>query len=89
MVVARSVHEIEAFATRRKWEIPSYEDFERWLQTEFDPLFFKGMPGYDFWTYLRHHGFPSPLLDWTRSPYIALFFALQDIRHDDEEGWTQ
>jgi hypothetical protein len=28
-----------------------------------------------YWTYLRHHGFPSPLLDWSQSPYIAAFFA--------------
>jgi hypothetical protein len=31
--------------------------------------------GYDLMIYLRHHGFPSPLLDWTRSLHVAAFFA--------------
>ena len=35
---------------------------------------------YELMTHLRHHGFPSPLLDWTRSVYVASFFAFAGAR---------
>lgn len=32
-----------------------------------------------YMTFLRHHGFPSPFLDWTACPYVASYFAFEGI----------
>jgi hypothetical protein len=83
-LISRLRPQIESL-TDNDWPIPEYPEIER-LCREYDAfnlqMWSGPRPAYAYMAYLRHHGFPSPLLDWTRSPYVAAYFALSRAAED-------
>jgi FRG domain len=73
-LIRSAAPEVETI-TGRLWQIPARAETRTWGGDYDDEM--RQLPAYDYWVYLRHHGFPSPLLDWTRSPYVAAFFAFR------------
>ena len=73
--------EVESKASERFWQAARQRTSPENLPRERGNLL-------GWWAVMQHHRCPTRLLDWTRSPYVALYFAVNQQFNADGAVWA-
>ncbi|QMU54989.1 MAG: FRG domain-containing protein [Nitrosopumilus sp.] len=71
------------FRDTKKREIDYLKEFKQDATLLVEP---RPRKPYEWLFIMRHNHIPTRLLDWTESPLVATFFAVNDEKHIDEDG---
>ena len=66
--ILKKHRQVAAYAFRGRLHNPSIRDLTKEIKD-------KTLNVNHFWAIGRHHGLATPLLDWTKSPFVAAYFA--------------
>ena len=79
-VLQQAHEELSTLPNFQEMILPEKNPFQIGLMVAHDNHLTDLLNTFDFMIQLRHLGFPTPILDWTKVPFTAMFFAATEYK---------